>query len=166
MEEQANPVGRPTKYDPIFNEQVFKLCLLGATDKEIADFLNIRESTLNNWKIEFPEFMESIKKGKGKADSQVAEKLFKRAIGFKFDEVTFERFEKTEIDEFGNVTKEPGTKVKTVRKLVVPDTTAQIFWLKNRQSKNWRDKQEIDNHIDGEMTITRRIISKLDSEKE
>ena len=55
-------VGRPTKYDPKYIEQVYKLCLLGATDSDMANFFNISEATLNNWKIEYPEFLESIKK--------------------------------------------------------------------------------------------------------
>lgn len=55
--------GAPTKYDEVFNEQVYKLCLLGAIDKEIAEFFNVCEATINNWKIEYPEFLESIKKG-------------------------------------------------------------------------------------------------------
>ena len=55
-----NPVGRPSKYDPdTMDEQVFKLCLLGATDEEMADFFNVALSTLNLWKKEHPEFSES-----------------------------------------------------------------------------------------------------------
>ena len=60
-------VGRPTEYKTEYNEQVYKLCLLGADDKRIADFFDIRESTLNLWKKKHPEFMEAIKDGKEKA---------------------------------------------------------------------------------------------------
>src|SRR4051794_687430 len=75
--------GRKTKYFPEMCEQVEKLGMLGATDQEIADFLNIEESTLNDWKLKRPEFSESINKGKILADTNVAHSLYKRAIGWK-----------------------------------------------------------------------------------
>lgn len=72
--------GRPSKYDKKMNEQVFKLCLLGATDAEIADFLGISVATFNNWKLKEPELVESLKRGKLDADSNVAKSLYRRAI--------------------------------------------------------------------------------------
>lgn len=140
-------MARPSKYDTKFNKQVFKLCLLGAKDKEIADFLEISEQTLNTWKKEYPELLESLKEGKEKADARVAKSLYRRAIGFYFNEVTHEAIE---IKEGSGETKtvKPATLVKTVRKLIVPDTTAQIFWLKNRRSDIWRDRQEHNITVD------------------
>lgn len=123
--------GRPTKYNESFNEQVEKLSKLGATDAELADFLNIAESTLNDWKLDYPEFSESIKKGKILADSNVADRLYQRAMGFEHDS------EEIKIAD-GEVVRVP------VRKIYPPDSTAAIFWLKNRRSKEWREKQEID----------------------
>jgi len=123
-------LGRPSKYDPKFNKQVYKLALLGATDKEIANFLEIQESTLNDWKHKHPDFSESIKKGKAEADAQVANKLFKRATGYKCPDTHFSAYE-------GSVTATPYTKHYP------PDPTAAIFWLKNRQPEKWRDKQEV-----------------------
>lgn len=123
--------GRPTKYDESLNEQVEKLAKLGATDTELSDFLNIAESTLNLWKIEYPEFSESIKKGKIIADSNVADRLYQRAMGFEHDS------EEIKVSD-GEVIRVP------VRKIYPPDSTAAIFWLKNRRGKEWRDKQEID----------------------
>ena len=40
------------------------------------------------------------------------------------------------------------------------DTTAQIFWLKNRQKKNWRDKQdhEVSGKDGGPLEIIETII--------
>jgi hypothetical protein len=125
-------MARPSKYDPKFNKQVFKLALLGAKDTEIADFLEIQESTLNEWKLKYPEFSASIKRGKAEADAQVANKLFKRATGYKAPDTHFSAFE-------GVVTATPYTKHYP------PDPTAAIFWLKNRQPKLWRDKQEIEH---------------------
>ncbi|TRB81349.1 helix-turn-helix domain-containing protein, partial [Mannheimia haemolytica] len=79
--------GQPTKYKPEYVTQVEKLCLLGATDKDIADFFEVAESTINNWKIEYPEFLESIKKGKLLADANVANSLYKRALGYEAPDI-------------------------------------------------------------------------------
>jgi len=147
MEQEKNLGGRPTPYKESYNEQVFKLCLLGAKDKEIADFFDICEATLNNWKIQYPKFLESIKDGKDKADSEVAKSLYKRAIGYTTKEVTKEGF-----DDIMKVTKE-------VTKEVPPDTGAAMAWLKNRQPEKWRDKQEIDHtNKGGEFKETTRIL--------
>lgn len=123
-------VGRPTKYKPEYIDQVFKLCLLGATDKEMADILDITESTFNLWKKEHPEFSESIKKGKSFADANVADRLYQRALGYTCPDVDIKMYE-------GEIIQTPLTKH------FPPDPTAAIFWLKNRQSAKWRDKQEI-----------------------
>ena len=127
--------GRPTLYQDEFCEQVEKLCKLGATDKEIADFFDVAESTINNWKLEYPEFLESIKKGKLLADANVAERLFQRAMGFEHDS------EEIKVVSDGQGL---GSSIERVpiRKIYPPDTTAAIFWLKNRQKEHWRDKIE------------------------
>jgi hypothetical protein len=121
--------GRPTLYKASMNKQAEKLCKLGATDKELADFFDIAEATLNNWKIEHPKFLESINKGKMRADAEVAEKLFKRATGYSHADVDIKMFE-------GQIIATPLTKHYP------PDTAAAIFWLKNRQKQKWRDKVE------------------------
>lgn len=138
--------GRPTKYKVQYNKQVYKLCLLGATDKQIADFFEVAEDTVNEWKKVYPKFSVSIKKGKDQADAEVATKLFTRAMGYRYDEVTFEKEgsrETIEMTTTGDLKKSDTYRKKIVTKEVVPDTTAQIFWLKNRQKAVWRDKQEI-----------------------
>jgi len=124
--------GRPSKYDSKLNDTVYKLALLGATDEQLADVLGVAKSTLNKWKNDFPEFSDSLKKGKDEADAEVAKSLYKRAIGFQVKE------------EHETVTSD-GVITKTIWKDIIPDTTAQIFWLKNRQAAKWRDKQEIDH---------------------
>lgn len=145
--------GRPSEYKEDYCEQVFKLCLLGAIDKELADFFDISESTLNNWKSEHPEFLESIKKGKLKADAEVAESLFKRAVGFEYDEVTFEKIDSKvnlEVTSAGDLKVDDTYKKKVVTKIIVGDVAAQNIWLKNRRGRNkvspegqqWADKQE------------------------
>ena len=127
----TNEGGRPTKYKEEYNEQAYKLCLLGSTDKELANFFEVAESTINLWKLEHEGFSESIKRGKSLADANVAERLYKRAMGYEHKE-----------DKIFNNNGEPLI-VPTI-KHVQPDTTAAIFWLKNRQPARWRDKQEVD----------------------
>ena len=135
------PAGRPTKFKEEYPKLVYKLCLLGATDKEIADILGITESTFNNWKIEYPQLMESIKEGKAEADANVASRLYSRAMGYQHPE-----------DKIFNDNGEPLI-VPTV-KHYPPDPTAAIFWLKNRQPQKWRDKQEIDANISGGIEVS------------
>lgn len=123
---------RPTKYEEKMDEQVFKLALLGLDDKEMANILLVSERTLNRWKNEHPTFCQSIQKGKGPADAEVAASLFKRACGFEYEEST------------NYVDKEGNTSEQTNNKYSVPDTGAAFIWLKNRRSGKWRDKREMD----------------------
>lgn len=124
-------VGRPTSYKTEYAGQAYKLCLLGATDKELADFFEVAESTLNLWKKENKEFSESIKKGKLPADAEVAHSLYRRATGYKTDSVKVFQFQGEPI-------------IVPIVEEVAPDTGAAMAWLKNRQKDKWRDKQEMD----------------------
>lgn len=130
-----HPGGRPSPYKPEYSEQVEKLCKLGATDKEISDFFNVSEQTVNTWKKKHPEFLESLKKGKLLADANVADRLYQRAMGFEHDS------EEIKVVSDGQGL---GSSIERVpiRKVYPPDTTACIFFLKNRQPKKWRDKVE------------------------
>lgn len=109
----------------------------GLTDKQVAHNMNIAESTLHEWKKKYSVLSESLKRGKEVVDRQVENALLKRALGYEFKETT------QELTEYGmRVT-------KVITKQQAPDTTAQIFWLKNRKPQEWRDKQEteISGHI-------------------
>lgn len=99
----------------------------GLTDEQIAKNMGIATSTFYEWKKKEKEFSESLKKGKEVVDFEVENALLKRALGYEYEEETYEN----------------GILTKKVKKQVAPDTTAQIFWLKNRQVKKWRDKVEI-----------------------
>lgn len=123
--------GRPTSYRDEFVDQAEKLCKLGATDVELADFFEVAVSTLYLWKIEHPEFSEALKRGKLIADAEVADKLFKRATGYSHDDVDIRVVD-------GMIVETP------LIKHYPPDTIAAIFWLKNRQRDKWRDKVESD----------------------
>lgn len=79
-DETAKSQGRPTDYRAKFDEQARKLCLLGATDPEIADFFEVSLATIKNWKNAHPSFVAALKAGKMFADAEVAEKLYTKAI--------------------------------------------------------------------------------------
>lgn len=106
----------------------------GLTDEQIAYNVGISVSTLNNWKNKYVEILESLKRGKEVVDRQVENALLKRALGYEYEEVK-EKF------ECGVMTERIVTK-----KEVAADTTAQIFWLKNRKPEKWRDKPEYEDH--------------------
>jgi len=116
----------------------------GLTDEQIAHNMGITAKTLYEWKNKYSEICESLKKGKEEVDILVENALLKRALGYKYKETTRELFKnaKSGAEEL-KVT-------KVVEKEVSPDTTAQIFWLKNRKPQEWRDKREVDNNIDFE----------------
>lgn len=104
----------------------------GLTDEQIAYNMGISTATLYNYKKNHIEILESLKKGKEVIDRQVENALLKRSLGYKYKETTRELTEN-------------GIKItKIVEKEVVPDTTAQIFWLKNRKPAEWREKQNVE----------------------
>ena len=110
----------------------------GLIDEQIAENIGINTSTLYEWKKRYPEISESLKKGKEVVDIQVENALLRRALGYEYTEVTQEVCENAETGEMErHVTKK-------VTKEVIPDTTAQIFWLKNRRPDKWRDKQDME----------------------
>ena len=112
-------------FRPEFVDQVRKLCQLGATDVEVARFFQVDPSTIYLWRIQHPEFSESMKIGKALPDDRVERSLYQRAIGYNL------KIKKTiSRTEDGSVTEQevhlPG------------DVTAQIKWLTNRRPKQWR----------------------------
>lgn len=110
----------------------------GATDLDIANALGISHQTLYNWKGKYKDFAEAIKKGKEVVDIQVENALLKRALGYRYDEITQEPQFNDKTGEFEMA------ETKRVTKEVNPDTTAQIFWLKNRRPDKWRDRKQLD----------------------
>lgn len=120
--------GRPTDYRDEYAKQAEKLSALGATDQEIADFFEVDVRTIYRWKNVHDSFCQSLKVGKDIADERVERSLYQKAIGYEQDEVKIFM---------------PGGASEPVyapfRAKVAPDTTAAIFWLKNRQAAQWRD---------------------------
>lgn len=124
--------GRPTAYKTEYIEQAQKLSKMGATDAEMAEFFGVAISTLNLWKIKHPEFSEALSAGKEIADKRVVSSLYQRAMGYSHPDVDIRVIE--------------GQIVQTeLIKHYPPDTTAMIFWLKNRDPSNWRDKTDIEH---------------------
>lgn len=107
----------------------------GLIDTEIAANMGVNPDTLYRWKRKYVEISEALKKGKDVVDRQVEKSLLKRALGFEYNETK----NVYETDSNGNRILKEST---ITRKMVVPDTTAQIFWLKNRKPDKWRDRPE------------------------
>ena len=110
----------------------------GLTEEQIAKKCSVSPSTLSEWKNKFPELSEALKEGKEVIDTLVENALLKRALGYTYEEKTYERKQITEEGDTGMVL------TKTVTKEVIPDTTAQIFWLKNRKRVEWRDNERME----------------------
>jgi hypothetical protein len=141
--EPKGPGGRPSKYRPEFPTQAEKLCKLGATDAEIAEFFEVDVRTINRWKHDHDEFCQSLKRGKEVADEAVERSLFQRATGYSHDAVKIFQVEGKPL-------------VVPLVEHYPPDTTACIFWLKNRKSDEWRDKVQVGGDPENPLqTITR-----------
>ena len=112
----------------------------GLTDEQIAHNCGVNRDTLSTWKKTHPDISDALKEGKEVVDLLVENALLKRALGYEYIETTHERV-KVGVDDDGQPIHEMAL-TKTVTKMVVPDTTAQIFWLKNRKKAEWRDNAE------------------------
>lgn len=140
--DSAGP-GRDSLYDPSMNEQARKLALLGITDKEIAEFFGVTDRTLNNWKNEYPAFFQSLNAGKIQADAEVADSLYRRAVG----EVVFvEKRVKNSEGEY---------EVIRLSQQVPADPGAAKLWLTNRQGRLWREKSHVEQS--GDLNIIHKI---------
>lgn len=141
------PAGRPTNYRSEYAEEARKLCEAGATDIELADHFGVTARTIYAWKNANPEFLQALKVGKESTDDRVERSLLERATGYERDDLDIRVID--------------GRLVKTViRRWVPPDTTAAIFWLKNRRPAQWRDKTE--QQIDGTMSVQRVVREVVD----
>lgn len=138
--------GCKTVYKAAFVEQARKLCQLGATDAEVADFFEVDRSTLHRWRTKHPALAEAMGAGKDLADERVVRALYQKAVGYTFES------EKIFCHE-GAI-----TRARTVEH-VPPSDTACIFWLKNRRREDWRDKQEVG--LSGSVEVTGPGISGL-----
>jgi transposase-like protein len=143
--------GRPTLYRPEYCDVVRDLALLGLKDDEIAGQLEVDPSTIHNWKKAHPEFKRAIQEGKTPADGTVVRKLYERANGYVWTEEQAVKIKEIEYDANGKKIRETErVEVVEVTRRAPPDTTAAIFWLKNRRSTDWRDRKEVEIGRPGE----------------
>lgn len=150
--QQPNVGGAPTKYKTSYNIQVFKLCLLGSTKEQIANFFDVHVDTITEWMNVYPKFSAAIKDGREKADATVANSLYKKALGYN-KKITQKRYVHGKLI----------TESKTEH--IPADTTAAIFWLKNRSKAVWRDKHEVDHTTDGK-PLNVSVVSYADAVKQ
>lgn len=148
--ELAIPVpgpGRKSLYREEYADQAFKLCLLGATDEELATFFEVDVRSIYRWKDEHPAFCQSTIDGKVKADAEVAHSLYRSATGH---ELTAEKVVKVKDDK--------GERFEAVRyKQFVPaDPSAAYKWLLNRRRQDWADRSVRESAIKIDVTVEQR----------
>lgn len=143
--EIVNVGGRPTLYRQEYNQRAYRYCLLGATDAQVADYLDVSPATIDLWKAAHPRFLGAIKRGRIEADSKVALSLYNKAKGARWTEQQALVLKRVEYDAHGKRTSED-QRVETVEvtREAPPDTAAAFIWLKNRQPQLWRDRKELD----------------------
>ncbi|MGN0745401.1 MAG: helix-turn-helix domain-containing protein [Aristaeellaceae bacterium] len=110
----------------------------GLTLEQIAEKCGCTRETLRQWRNTYPAISAALKKNADIVDTEVENALYKRAVGYTYNEVTRESVKNRETGE------ESLQVTKVVTKQVIPDTTAQIFWLKNRRPDRWRNRPEGD----------------------
>ena len=123
--------GRPTLYKPEYAEQARKLCRLGATDSQVADFFDIGTTTFYRWRQDHVDFADAVTEGKQICDNQVEQALHRRAVGFAYDAVRV---------FMPAGAKEPLLVPYPVQ--VIPDVRAAQHWLRFRRPKEWSDRRE------------------------
>lgn len=147
-----NKGGRPTRYRPEYANIAYRYCLLGATDKLLAELFDVSTVTINAWKKGNSEFLNALMAGKGAADANVAKSLYHRAIGYSH---TAEQISINPVT--GAITRAEYVKHYP------PDVGAATMWLKNHQGKKWREKQtvEMTGVDEGSVQVERSISSEL-----
>lgn len=129
--------GRPPKYKDEFAEHAQKLCLLGATDYELADFFKVDVVTIHRWRGAHEDFCKAVIAGKEMCDERVVRSLYNRAVGYTYESEKVFQFQ--------------GAIVRAdTAEHVPPDPGAAMNWLKNRRPDEWREKQDIDLTTKGE----------------
>lgn len=137
----ANATGKRGVYKPEFAAQAAKLCRLGATNKDLADFFGVIEKSIDNWISKYPKFAATVQAAKDEADARVIKSLYQRAIGYSHPAVKI----------FNN---DGQPMVVPYTEYYPPDTTACIYWTKNRMPKEWRDRQEVEHGVTKDLAET------------
>ncbi len=132
--------GRKTLFRETMIKEGEKLAGLGHTMEEIASFWGVSKRSLERWSHKYPEFCRALKDGRIRADVAVETSLYKRAMGYSYTETTYKE---TVINEGSMAGQKVRYKDKEVVKMLAPDITAAIFFLKNRRPDMWRDMRDL-----------------------
>ena len=141
--------GQPTSYKEDYARQAYELALLGLTDEDMIRVFDIAPQTFYNWRNAHPEFLEALKRGKDAADAKVAVSLYKRATGYEHEAVKIFNDQGAPL-------------IVDYIERYPPDTTAAIFWLKNRQRATWRDKQDVEQTVNANVTQEITVEAKVE----
>jgi hypothetical protein len=133
------------KYKREFAKQAHKLCELGATDRELAEFFGVTTVTIWRWRCEYKEFCNALVVGKKHADARVERSLYQRAVGYSYDAVKINQYEGTPV-------------ITPYVEHVPPDPGSMKLWLCNREPEKWRDKVDIDHSGIVQVQEVRRVI--------
>lgn len=159
------PAGRRSKYVAEFHiPWARSLARRGLTVEEIAKEMNVARSTFNKWVAENSALSDALNEGRDAADSKVEASLYKRALGYTVTE-------KKTIAGTDKDGAQKAVRVEIVEKEVQPDTTACIFWLKNRQPQLWREQQTVNLNTPDEQAkkevaeLIDKIVRKRNEEK-
>lgn len=134
----------PMKWNYRRIKQAYNLALLGLTDPDIANEMDISLGTLEYWKRTKEEFYDALKEGKTSADGKVVNALYQNAVGYTRKKAVVHNNKIREFNEFGAIIKEY-YKIDTtyVEETVAPDVKAQIKWLQARQPDKWADTRSV-----------------------
>lgn len=112
----------------------------GLTDEDIAANMGISRSTLSEWKKNYPDISDALKRGREYADMRVENQMYQNAVGYTYTEQQAIKVKRTYWDNAGRKCEAEDVKIVDVVRYHPGETTAQIFWLKNRRPEEWRDK--------------------------
>lgn len=132
-----------------YPDWAWSLAIKGLTIAEIGKEMGVSRATVNRWISNYPDFKEAINTGRDASDSKVERSLYQRAVGYTYKERKI-------INVLDSSGKPVPARIETVEKHVPPDTTAQIYWLKNRKRDQWKDKWEV--KVDTEKEIVFNIV--------
>jgi hypothetical protein len=136
---------RPSLYKPEYARVAKSMCLLGATDVDLAEAFDVNTSTIWRWQARYPEFCNALRVGKAEADDRVERSLYQRAVGYTYDSEKLFCYE-------GEVTR------AEIVEHVPPDVGAAKLWLHNRRPDKWREKVDVEQTGAINVTIRRFVL--------
>lgn len=136
---KGKQAGTINTWNTTIPSRAYRLSLLGLNQEELALAFGVSEKTIQSWMKGKPEFRKAVKLGTQEADGRVVQSLYKKATGYAY------------VEDVINVSHGVIT-VTPVQKFAHPETTAAIFWLKNRQRGHWSDVTKVEQTIQMDIT--------------